>query len=40
MGSLGAANLKEMHDMEIIIAPLIQTEGEIFQVDQRVGMGK
>ena len=40
MGSLGAANLKEMHNVEIIIAPSIQTEGKIFQVDQRVGMGK
>jgi len=40
MGSLGAADLKEMHDVEIIIAPSIQTEGKIFQVGQRVGMGK
>lgn len=40
MGSLGAANIKEMHDVDIIIAPSIQTEGKIFQVDQRVGMGK
>ena len=39
MGSLGATNLKEMHDVEIIIAPSIQTEGKIFQVGQRVGMG-
>jgi IMP dehydrogenase len=40
MGSLGVANIKEMHNVEIIIAPSIQTEGKIFQVDQRVGMGK
>jgi len=40
MGSLGAGNIKEMHDVEIIIAPSIQTEGKIFQVGQRVGMGK
>lgn len=40
MGSLGAKNMKEMHDVEIIIAPSIQTEGKIFQVVQRVGMGK
>ena len=40
MGSLGAPDLREMHDVEIIIAPSIQTEGKIFQVDQRVGMGK
>jgi len=40
MGSLGANNIKEMHDVEIIIAPSIQTEGKVFQVGQRVGMGK
>ncbi len=40
MGSLGAENIREMHDVEIIIAPSIQTEGKIFQVGQRVGMGK
>ena len=40
MGSLGALNIKQMHDVEIIIAPSIQTEGKIFQVGQRVGMGK
>lgn len=40
MGTLGATNIKEMHDVEIIIAPSIQTEGKIFQSSQRVGMGK
>jgi len=40
MGCLGAATIREMHDVEIIIAPSIQTEGKIFQVVQRVGMGK
>lgn len=40
MGSLGASNIKEMHDVEIIIAPSIQTEGKVFQASQRVGMGK
>jgi IMP dehydrogenase len=40
MGCLGAKNIKEMHSTEIIIAPSIQTEGKIFQVVQRVGMGK
>ena len=40
MGSLGAEDIKGMHDVEIIIAPSIQTEGKIFQADQRVGMGK
>jgi len=40
MGSLGAKNIKQMHLTELIIAPSIQTEGKIFQVVQRVGMGK
>lgn len=40
MGALGAENIKAMHDVEIIIAPSIQTEGKVFQVGQRVGMGK
>jgi len=40
MGSLGARDIKEMHDVEMIIAPSIQTEGKVFQVGQRVGMGK
>jgi len=40
MGTLGVGNLRQMHDVEIIIAPSIQTEGKIFQVGQRVGMGK
>lgn len=40
MGSLGVSNIKEMHYVEMIIAPSIQTEGKVFQVGQRVGMGK
>ncbi len=40
MGSLGVSNIRQMHDVEIIIAPSIQTEGKVFQVGQRVGMGK
>ena len=40
MGCLGTATIKDMHFTEIIIAPSIQTEGKIFQVVQRVGMGK
>lgn len=40
MGSLGATDIKQMQDVEIIIAPSIQSEGKIFQVGQRVGMGK
>ena len=40
MGSLGVSNIQDMHDVEMIIAPSIQTEGKVFQVGQRVGMGK
>lgn len=40
MGSLGAGNIKEMHDVEVIIAPSIQTEGKVFQIGQKIGMGK
>jgi len=40
MGNVGARTVKEMHKTEIIIAPSIQTEGKVFQVAQRVGMGK
>ena len=40
MGNVGARNVNQMHKAEIIIAPSIQTEGKVFQVAQRVGMGK
>ena len=40
MGSLGVSTLKKMQEVEIIIAPSIQTEGKVFQVGQKVGMGK
>ncbi len=40
MGTLGVKDIKEMHFTEIIIAPSIQTEGKLFQVVQKVGMGK
>ena len=40
MGSLGVVDIQRMHDVEMIIAPSIQTEGKVFQVGQRVGMGK
>ncbi len=40
MGSLGARDIREMQLTEIIIAPSIQTEGKLFQMSQRIGMGK
>ena len=40
MGALGAKAIKDMHFVEMIIAPSIQTEGKVFQATQGVGMGK
>src|SRR5512136_964618 len=40
MGAVCAANIKEMHLTEIILAPSIRTEGKIFQKAQQIGMGK
>ena len=39
MGNVGAANLREFQETEIIIAPSIKTEGKLFQTVQSVGMG-
>jgi len=39
MGNVGAANLREFQETEIIIAPSIRTEGKLFQQAQMVGMG-
>lgn len=39
MGNVGAANIPEFQDTEIIIAPSIKTEGKLFQTVQNVGMG-
>jgi len=40
MGTLGAGNLQEMQDVEVIIAPSILTEGKVFQNAQQLGMGR
>ena len=40
MGSVGAANIRQFQETEIIIAPAIKTEGKLFQTVQGVGMGK
>jgi len=40
MGNLGAATIREMHNVELIIAPAIKTEGKVFQKAQHVGMAK
>src|SRR3954468_3555192 len=39
MGNVGARNLPEFQQTEIIIAPSIRTEGKLFQTVQNVGMG-
>jgi IMP dehydrogenase len=39
MGNVGASNIKEFQETEIIIAPSIKTEGKLFQTVQGVGMG-
>lgn len=39
MGSVGAANIRQFQETEIIIAPSIKTEGKLFQSVQSVGMG-
>jgi uncharacterized spore protein YtfJ len=33
-------NIKEFHQVELVIAPTIKTEGKVLQQAQRVGMGK
>lgn len=40
MGNVGAQNIKELQQTEIIIAPAIRTEGKLFQAAQKVGMMK
>jgi len=39
MGNVGARNIRELQETEIIIAPSIKTEGKLFQTVQSVGMG-
>jgi len=38
MGTLGAKNIKEMQEVEIVIAPSLQTEGKVYQKAQQLGM--
>ena len=40
MGTLGAANIKEMQQVEVVIAPSILTEGKVYQKAQQLGMYK
>ena len=40
MGAVGVKTIPEMQLTEIVIAPAIQSEGNLFQKAQRIGMGK
>ncbi|NEQ36293.1 MAG: GuaB3 family IMP dehydrogenase-related protein [Okeania sp. SIO3I5] len=40
MGTLGAKDLKEMQQVEVVIAPSLLTEGKVYQKAQHLGMGK
>ncbi|MFA6431930.1 MAG: GuaB3 family IMP dehydrogenase-related protein [Candidatus Margulisiibacteriota bacterium] len=40
MGTLGAANIKEMQHVDVVIAPSILTEGKVYQKAQQLGMYK
>lgn len=40
MGTLGAADLKEMQQVEVVIAPSLLTEGKVYQKAQQLGMYK
>lgn len=40
MGTLGAENLKEMQQVQVVIAPSILTEGKVYQKAQQLGMYK
>jgi IMP dehydrogenase len=40
MATLGAANLAEMQQVDVIIAPSILSEGKVYQNAQELGMGR
>ena len=40
MGTLGAATIKEMQQVNVVIAPSLLTEGKVYQKAQQLGMGK
>ncbi|MEL7034230.1 MAG: GuaB3 family IMP dehydrogenase-related protein [Cyanobacteria bacterium J06592_8] len=40
MGTLGAKNIQEMQQVEVVIAPSLLTEGKVYQKAQQLGMGK
>jgi len=40
LATLGAASIKEMHSIEVVVAPSLLTEGKIYQRAQQLGMYK
>src|SRR5438093_1274300 len=40
MGSVGARNIRELQQTELIIAPAIKTEGKVFQQAQKLGRAR
>ncbi len=40
MGTLGAKDLRQMQQVEIVVAPSLLTEGKVYQKAQQLGMGK
>jgi IMP dehydrogenase len=40
MGTLGARSLREMREVEVVVAPSLLTEGKVYQKAQQLGMGK
>jgi IMP dehydrogenase len=40
MGTLGAKDIKQMQQVDVVIAPSLLTEGKVYQKAQHLGMGK
>ncbi|MAV10807.1 MAG: GuaB3 family IMP dehydrogenase-related protein [Synechococcus sp. MED850] len=40
MGTLGARTMREMQQVEVVVAPSLLTEGKVYQKAQQLGMGK
>ena len=40
MGTLGARTIKEMQQVEVVVAPSLLTEGKVYQKAKQLGMGK
>jgi IMP dehydrogenase len=40
MGTLGAKTIREMQQVDVVIAPSLLTEGKVYQKAQQLGMGK